>query len=77
MSDWEGKVNEPLSEKQYIEYFMYSLKRISKRFGVVLDSEAEIRILMSFADEHLTDSHQMCDLIETIVKIIKYREEEK
>jgi len=73
----EGKMSKILTEKQYIESFMYSLKRISERFGVVLNSESEIRTLMSFADEHLTDSHQVCDLIECVVKIIKYREEKK
>lgn len=69
-------MNKILTEKQYIESFMYSLKRISEGFGVVLNSESEIRTLMSFADEHLTDSHQICDLIETVVKIIKDREME-
>ena len=69
-------MNKTLTEKEFEDYFLSQTHRITKVYNVWLNN-IEMEKIKSFADEHLTDSHQLCDLIKAVVKIIKYREGEK
>lgn len=69
-------MNKILTPEEFEDYFLRQIHRILNIYSVCL-SNVEIAKIKSFADEHLDNSHQVCDLIETVVKIIKYREEKK
>lgn len=67
-------MNKILTDEEFEDYLLSQIGRITRIYNVYF-KDIEIYKIKSFAEEHLTNSHQICDLIETVVKIIKYREE--
>lgn len=72
--EWFNNLN--TEDKKTFVYIREQAKRLGKFYNVKL-SDDNLWHIYYFEDEHLTDSHQVCDVIELIIKIIKERGDKK
>ena len=68
---WDEKLNK--EDKETLDYIREQAKRLGKFHNVEL-SDNDIRRIYYFAEEHLTDSHQICDVIDLVNWVIGDRE---
>lgn len=65
--NWADNLNS--EEKKTVAYIREQAKRIGELYNVKISDDI-IRHIFFSDEEHLTDSHQLCDVIDLVARVI-------